>query len=132
MFGQEVYELLPKQADGLEVTSVTPQRTSVQHEPLQFYLRELRRLALQLMATAPKRVKARHHDYRRLDELLSLLHLLEEQLTVQCHYFLAHHQARLLKHGNLQVISIIVDLVLPLRQYTTYYTLYLLYLLYAP
>ena len=50
MFWQEVYELLPKQADGLEVTSVTPQLRSVQQEPLQFYLRELRRLALQLMA----------------------------------------------------------------------------------
>ena len=50
MFWQEVYELLPKQADGLEVTSVTPQRRSVQQEPLQFYLRELRRLVLQLMA----------------------------------------------------------------------------------
>ena len=47
VFWQEVYELLPKQADGLEVTSVTPQRRSVQQEPLQFYLRELRRLALQ-------------------------------------------------------------------------------------
>ena len=132
VFWQEVYELLPKQADGLEVTSVTPQRRSVQQEPLQFYLRELRRLALQLMATAPKRVKARDRDYRRLDELLSVLHLLEEQLTVQCHYFLAHYQARLLKHGNLQVVSIIVDHVLPLRQYPTYYTLYLFYLLYAP
>ena len=105
MFWQEVYELLPKQADGLEVTSVTPQRRSVQQEPLQFYLREQRRLALQLMATAPKRVKARDRDYRRLDELLSVLHLSEERLTVQCHYFLAHYQARLLKHGNLQVVS---------------------------
>ena len=132
VFWQEVYELLPKQADGLEVTSVTPQRRSVQQEPLQFYLRELRRLALQLMATAPKRVKARDRDYRRLDELLSVLHLPEERLTVQCHYFLAHYQARLLKHGNLQVVSIIVDPVLPLRQYATYYTLYLLHLLYAP
>ena len=64
MFWQEGYELLPKQADGLEVTYVTPQRRSVQQEPLQFYLRELRRLALQLMATAPKRVKARDRDYR--------------------------------------------------------------------
>ena len=50
MFWQEVYELPPKQADGLEVTSVTPQRRSVQQERLQFHLRELRRLALQLMA----------------------------------------------------------------------------------
>ena len=83
MFWQEVYELLPKQADGLQVTSVTPHRSSVQQEPLQFYLRELRRLALQLMATAPKRVKARDRDYRRLNELLSVLHLPEEQLTVQ-------------------------------------------------
>ena len=47
VFWQEVYELLPKQADGLEVTSFTPQRRSVQQGPLQFYLRELRRLALQ-------------------------------------------------------------------------------------
>ena len=47
VFWQGVYELLPKQADGLEVTSVTPQRRSVQQEPQQFYLRELRRLALQ-------------------------------------------------------------------------------------
>ena len=83
MFWQEDHELLPKQADGLEVTSVTPHRRSVQQEPLQYYLRELRRLALQLMATAPKRVKARDRDYRRLDELLSVLHLPEEQLTVQ-------------------------------------------------
>ena len=36
MFWQEVYELLPKQADGLEVTSVTPQSRSVQQEPLQY------------------------------------------------------------------------------------------------
>ena len=92
---------------------------------------ELRRLALQLMATAPKRVKARDRDYRRLDELLSVLHLPEERLTVQCHYFLAHYQAHLLKHGNLQVVSIIVDPVLPLRQYATYYTLYPQHLLYA-
>ena len=99
---------------------------------LHFYLRELTRLALQLMATAPKRVKARERDYRRLDELLSVLHLPEERLTVQRHYFLAHYQARLLKHGNLQVVNIIVDPVLLLRQYATYYTLYLLYLLYAP
>ena len=69
---------------------VTKTLQSVQQEPLQFYLRELRRLALQLMATAPKRVKARDRDYRRLDELLSVLHLPEERLTVQCHYFLAH------------------------------------------
>ena len=53
MFWQEVYELLPKQADGLQVTFVTPQRRSVQQEPLQFYLRESRGLALQLMTTAP-------------------------------------------------------------------------------
>ena len=94
--------------------------------------REKKWIALQLMATAPKRVKARDRDHRRLDELLSVLHLPEERLTVQCHYFLAHYQARLLKHGNLQAVSIIVDPVLPLRQYATYYTLYLLYLLYAP
>ena len=145
VFWQEVYELLPKQADRLEVTSVTPQRRSVQQEPLQFYLRELGRLALQLMAKCtlppcsvavdqigPRHQKARDRDYRRWDEPLSVLHLPEERLTVQCHYFLAHYQARLLKHGNLQVVSIIVDPVLPLRQYATYYTSYLLYLLYAP
>ena len=132
VFWQEIYELLPKQADGLEVTSVTPQRRSVQQGPLQFYLREVRRLALQLMATAPKRVKAPDRDHRRLDELLSVLPLPEERLTVQCHDFLAHYQARLLKHGNLQVVSKIVDPVLPLRQYAPYYTLYLLYLIYAP
>ena len=44
VFWQEVYELLLKQADRLEVTSVTPQRRSVQQEPRQFYL--LRRLKL--------------------------------------------------------------------------------------
>ena len=129
---QQVYELLPKQAGGLEATSISPQRRSIQQEPLQFYLREPRRLALQLMATAPKRGKARDRDYRRLDKLVSVLHLPEERLTVQCHNFLAHYQARLLKHGNLQVVSIIVDPFLPLRQYATYYTLYLLYLLYTP
>ena len=102
VFWQEVYELLPKQADGLEVTSVTPQRSFSRshYTTLHFYLRELRRLALQLMATAPKRVKARDRDYRRLDELLSVLHLPEERLTVQCHYFLAHYQARLLEVGR--------------------------------
>ena len=132
VFWQEVYELLPKQADGLEVTFVTPQCRSLEQEPLKFYLRELRRLALQLMATAPQRVKARDRDYRRLHELFSVLHLPEERLTVQCHYFLAHYQARLLRHGNLLVVSVIVGPVYPLRQYATYYTLFLLYLFYAP
>ena len=116
VFWQEVYELLPKQADGLEVTFVTPRSRSVQQERPQFYLRELRRPALQLITTAPKCVKARDRHCRRLHELFSVLHLQEERLTVQCHYFLAHYQARSLRHGNLQVGSIIVHPVYPLRQ----------------
>ena len=79
MFWQEVYELLPKQADGLEVTSVTPQRRSVQQEPLQFYLRELRRLALQLMAkctlppcsVAVDQIGPRHQNVSRHETVIT-------------------------------------------------------------
>ena len=79
VFWQEVYELLPKQADGLEVTSVTPQRRSVQQEPLQFYLRELRRLALQLMANctlppcsvAVDQIRPRHQNVSRHETVIT-------------------------------------------------------------
>ena len=57
-------------------------------EPLQCYLRELRRLCQQLKSFSPKAVHRSDRDCRRLHLLSSVLHMPIERLTVQSHYFL--------------------------------------------
>ena len=105
LFWKKVCDLLPKRTDGVRVVFPDHMPMPAVAEPLQHYLRELRRLCRQLISFSPKAVHRRDRDCRRLHMLFSALHMPIERLTVQSHYFLYHYQQRLLRHCNLQMLS---------------------------
>ena len=105
LFWRKVCDLLPKRTDGVRVVFPDHMPMAAVAEPLQYYLRELCRLCRQLISFSPKAVHRRERDCRRLHMLFSALHMPIERLTVQSHYFLYHYQQRLLRHGNLQMVS---------------------------
>ena len=105
LFWRKVCDLLPKRTDGVWVVFPDYMPMAAVAEPLQYYLRELRRLCRQLISFSPKAVHRRDQDCRRLQMLFSALHMPIERLTVQSYYFLYHYHRRLLRHGNLQMLS---------------------------
>ena len=103
---KKVCDLLPKGTDGVLVVFPDHMQIAAVAEPLQYYLRELRRLCRQLISFSPKAVHRSDQDCRRLHMLFSALHIPIERPTVQSHYCLYPYQQRLLRHGNLQTLSI--------------------------
>ena len=103
LFWRKVCDLLPKRTDGVRVVFPDHMPMAAVAEPLQYYLRELRRLCQQLISFSPKAVHRRDRDCRRLHMLFSALHMPIERLTVQSHYFLyqlRHRHQHQHRHGN--------------------------------
>lgn len=69
------------------------------------YLSEMRRLMQQLLCRDPQGVATRDADCARVHSLYQSLLLPLGRVTVPCHYFFCHYQARLERHGELVSVS---------------------------
>lgn len=67
----------------------------------QKFLPLVRRLCRQLLSWCPERVEDRDQDCAYMHALYTGLDLSPKRVTVNCHYFMEHYTARLLRHGNL-------------------------------
>lgn len=104
-FWLDLCNLLPSTADGLVVAIEHTDAPHVLRNPLQRYVREVRRLCVQLASWHPEGVETRDADCAHLHFLYDACGLPVERLSVNVHYFLCHYTERLLRHGNLVGMS---------------------------
>jgi hypothetical protein len=99
-FWFDLAEILPTSREGLEVSSSLLGPDPVA-DPLQEFLREVRRLCVQPLSWWPVGANTRNADAERVHALYVALKFPIERWTVQSHYWACHYQSRLLRHGNL-------------------------------
>ena len=104
-FWDDMAWVLPRTCDGLATTNPMNPDGLQTIDPFHLFLKELRRLGLQLFSWTPANVSTRTQDCDALHVLYYEIGLPQKRFTVAFHYFLCHYQERLERHGNLMGLS---------------------------